>query len=568
MIDGFQGHDLSAKTSIAACAKHFAAYGAVEGGRDYNSVDISMQKLYNVYLPPFKSAAQNGAATFMVSFNEINGIPSSGNEMLVRDLLKDQWKYKGMVVSDWASIPEMITHGYASDSENAAELAIKAGVDMEMQTTTYVENIKKLLDEKKVDISEIDDAVRRVLQLKFDLGLFDDPYTAEKVNFDTLDPNHLAAAKQMTEQSIVLLKNTDNILPLSTTIHNMAVIGPMADDGYEQLGTWIFDGEERHSITPLKAIYSLLGKDKVRYEKVVDYSRQKNTSNFNKALSVARSSDAVVVIAGEEAILSGEAHCRADLTLPGVQAEMIKYIHKAGKPVILVVMAGRPLVLSNVEPYCEAILYAWHPGTMGGPAVANVLFGKVNPSGKLPVSIPTMSGQVPIYYAHKNTGRPSNADNFISIDSIPVRAFQTSLGNTSNYLDAGYEPAYPFGFGLSYGKFEYGQLTADKQEMRYNDTLHLSINVKNIGGMDGTEVVQLYIRDLVGSTTRPVKELKSFKRVMIKKGEEATVKFNISVSDLEFYNKDLQRVAEPGDFTAFVGGDSKNCNSVGFRLVH
>ncbi len=567
MVKGFQGNDLADKKSIAACAKHFVAYGAAEGGRDYNSVELSEQTLYNVYLPPFKAALDAGAATFMTSFNDLNGIPMTGNKGMVRDLLKDKWEFNGLVISDWTSIQEMINHGFASDRKNAAELAMNAGVDMDMVASVYLENIPQLIQEGRIGLELLDDAVRRVLRLKFELGLFDNPYVKEGISFEHLDSAHLALAKETAVQSLILLRNNNGILPLSKTIRKIAIIGPMADDGYEQLGTWIFDGEERHSITPLKAIIDMLGAEKVVYEKTLCYSRDKDESAFLGAVKKARLADVVVAIVGEESILSGEAHCRADLTLPGKQAEMIQALKQAGKPVIAVVMAGRPLAITNIEPWCDAILFSFHPGTMAGPAIADVLFGKYNPSGKLPVSFPVRSGQEPLYYSHKSTGRPANEHSFIPLDSIPVRAFQTSLGNTSHYIDAGYKPAYCFGYGLSYTTFGYSNLRLDKQEITEQDTLTVSIELTNTGHYDGAETVQLYIQDVVGSITRPVKELKGFKKVFLHTGEKQEIEFKLPGSDLAFYGSDMKLKAEPGDFIVYIGGNSEDCARGTFRLV-
>ncbi len=567
MIQGFQGSDLKDQGTIAACAKHFAAYGAAEGGRDYNTVDLSLQTLYNVYLPPFKAAVEAGAATFMVSFNEINGVPSSGNEFLVRNLLKTEWRFEGFVVSDWASISEMINHGFAADDRHAAELAMKAGVDMEMVTTTYIEYLSSLINEGIISEEWLDEAVRRILRVKFQLGLFDNPYVNATTRFDTLDPEHLQVAYESAVQSMVLLKNQDTILPLDKNLKQVAVIGPMANDGYEQLGTWIFDGEEKHSVTPLQAIQDYIGTEKVRYEQTLTYSRDKNKSVFNEALQVAKNSDAVLVFVGEESILSGEAHSRADITLPGVQEDLINELHKSGKPVIVVVLAGRPLALSRIEPSADAILYAWHPGTMGGAAIIDILFGEQNPSGRLPVSFPQMSGQEPFYYNHKNTGRPPGTDMYTSIDDIPVRPFQTSLGNTSHYLDAGYEPAYPFGYGLSYTTFSYSNLQLSDTALRINDTLNISVQLRNTGEREGVETIQLYIRDVVGSTTRPVKELKSFQRKTIQPDEEVAVNFKLSANDLGFYNDKLEWVVESGKFILYVGSNSKELMEASFNLV-
>jgi beta-glucosidase len=567
MIKGFQGDNLKNDKSIAACAKHFAAYGAGEGGRDYNSVDISTQTLYNVYLPPFKAALNAGVATFMVSFNEINGVPSSGNEFLVRQLLKDEWGFKGFVVSDWASIEEMINHGFAGDRKSAAELAFDAGVDMEMVTTTYSDYLLSLIEEGKIDSQSLDDAVRRILRLKLEMGLFENPYTEANADFTLLDTSNLKLAQETAVQSIVLLKNQKKILPLDKSISNIAVIGPMADDGYEQLGTWTFDGEERHSVTPLKALTNLLGASKLQYEKALRYSRDMNESEFATAVRKSAKADAILVFVGEESILSGEAHCRADLTLPGKQKELIKALSKTGKPVVAVIMAGRPLVLSDIEPYCSAILYAWHPGTMAGPAITDILFGITNPSGKLPVSFPTMSGQVPVYYSHKATGRPAVENQFTPIDSIPVRAFQTSLGNTSHYIDAGFKPAYCFGYGLSYTTYNYSNLSLSTKELSMKDTLKINVDVANTGDVDGFEIVQLYIRDKVGSITRPVKELKGFQRVFLTKGSKITVEFSLTQADLSFYGKTMKFQAETGEFIVYAGGNSADCIEDTFRLV-
>ena len=567
MIRGFQDSDLKEQGTLAACAKHFAAYGAAEGGRDYNSADLSQQTLYNIYFPPFKTAVDAGVATFMVSFNEINGIPSSGNMEMVRNLLKNTWGFNGFVVSDWASIREMINHGYAADEKQAAELAIKAGVDMEMVTTTYREFLDSLIIQGIVSESLLDDAVRRILRVKFRLGLFDNLYVNESISFDTLDPEHLKAAYEMALQSLVLLKNEKEILPLDKDIKRVAVVGPMANDGYEQLGTWIFDGEERHSVTPLNALISYLGKDKIFFEPALSSTRDKDNSKFKQAFQLANRSDAVLVFVGEESILSGEAHSRADITLPGVQEDLVRELTRSGKPIILVIMAGRPLALTNIEPYVNAILYAWHPGTMGGPAIIDAIFGERNPSGRLPVSFPVMSGQEPFYYNHKNTGRPPSADMFTPIDEIPVRAFQTSLGNTSHYLDAGYLPAYPFGYGLSYTTFSYSNLSLSTDVLGNKDTLVVSVRLKNTGMRMGKETIQLYIRDNVGSVTRPVKELKAFQQVNLQPDEEKIISFQLSANDLGFFNENREWIIEPGDFTVYVGGNSRDVLEVNFRLV-
>jgi beta-glucosidase len=566
MIKGFQGDTLADASTLAACAKHFAAYGAAEGGRDYNSVDISMETLHNVYLPPFKSAVDAGAASFMVSFNEINGIPSSGNETLVRGILKDHWKFKGPVVSDWASVTEMISHGYVKDAEHAAEVAIKAGVDMEMQTTAYFEHLRELITTGMVSENLLDDAVRRILGMKYKLGLFEHPYVSEEVNFDTLTKVNMDIALQLATESLVLLKNSDQVLPLSADIHRIAILGPMANSAYEQLGTWVFDAEERHTITPYMAIAKKLGKGRIVFDEVLAYSRDRDNSGFDQAIRAANASDLVLLFTGEESILSGEAHCRADIRLPGIQEELVKAVKKTGKPLVLIVMAGRPIAMKAIEPFCDAILFAWHPGTMGGPAIADVIFGESVPSGKLPVSFPSMSGQEPLYYNHKMTGRPANRDTFIPMDEIPVRAFQTSLGNTAHYIDAGFEPMYPFGFGLSYTQFAYSDLQLSQDTINMHDVLQVSVRVKNSGNYDAKETVQLYIRDLVGSITRPVKELKAFKKTELRAGEEQLVTFTITAADLAFWHNG-DWLAEPGEFELYTGSSSNSADCLSAKFL-
>lgn len=548
MVQGFQGDDLKDQKSLAACIKHFAAYGAAEGGRDYNTADMSLQTLHNVYLPPFRAAAEAGAATLMVSFNEINGIPSSGNRYLVKEVLKNDWKFDGMVVSDWASILEMVNHGFAKDARHAATLAMNAGIDMEMVTNCYTDHLKELIENGEVSMDILNDAVRRILKLKFQLGLFDNPYVEIEKSNPVPDPTNLRIAYETTLQSLVLLKNAENVLPLDKNARKIAILGPMADNGHDQMGTWVFDGDEKTIITPYKSIEAFLGREKIIFKLALPYTRSFDKSGFPEAILAARQSDAVIVFAGEESILSGEAHSLADITLPGAQEELIAELSKTGKPVIVVIMAGRQVALGNIEPYADAILYAWHPGTMGGPAISDVLFGVRSPEGRSPVSFPQMSGQEPFYYNHKNTGRPPREDSFVPYADIPLKAPQTSLGNTAHYLDAGYKPLYPFGHGLSYTTFEYGQVELISESLRAGDSLLASVVVKNTGSREGTEVVQLYIRDLVGSTTRPVKELKAFKKIKLQPHEATQVGFKIPVEKLGFYNEELKWVLEPWRF--------------------
>lgn len=555
MIKGYQGDSLNDPTAIAACAKHFVAYGAAEGGRDYNSTFIPERVLRNVYLPPFKAAADAGCATFMTSFNDNDGVPSTANSFVLKDVLRKEWKYDGMVVTDWASALEMVNHGFCTDGKDAAEKSVNAGVDMEMVSETFIQNLKQSIAENKVSIETIDNAVRNILRLKFRLGLFDNPYvvTPQTVKYAE---KHLQTAKTAAEQSVILLKNENQTLPFTDKIKTLAVIGPMADAPYEQMGTWVFDGEKEHTQTPLTAIKEMYGdRVKVLFEKGLDYSRDKNTAGIARAVSAARQADAVVVFVGEESILSGEAHSLANLNLQGAQSQLIKELAATGKPVVTVVMAGRQLVIADEVKVSDAMLYSFHPGTMGGPAIADILFGKVNPSGKTPVTFPRMSGQVPIYYAQHKTGRPANPTEML-IDEIPVEAGQTSVGCRSFYLDAGNSPLFPFGYGLSYTTFEYSNLNLASDKLTAQDTLSISFTLKNTGKYDGTEVVQLYVQDKVGSVTRPVKELKRFQRVTLKAGESTQVSLSLPVSELAFWGYDMNYTVEPGDFTLWVGTNS------------
>lgn len=555
MIKGYQGDSLNDPTAIAACAKHFVAYGAAEGGRDYNSTFIPERVLRNVYLPPFKAAADAGCATFMTSFNDNDGVPSTANSFVLKDVLRKEWKYDGMVVTDWASALEMVNHGFCTDGKDAAEKSVNAGVDMEMVSETFIQNLKQSIAENKVSIETIDNAVRNILRLKFRLGLFDNPYvvTPQTVKYAE---KHLQTAKTAAEQSVILLKNENQTLPFTDKIKTLAVIGPMADAPYEQMGTWVFDGEKEHTQTPLTAIKEMYGdRVKVLFEKGLDYSRDKNTAGIARAVNAARQADAVVVFVGEESILSGEAHSLANLNLQGAQSQLIKELAATGKPVVTVVMAGRQLVIADEVMASDAMLYSFHPGTMGGPAIADILFGKVNPSGKTPVTFPRMSGQVPIYYAQHKTGRPANPTEML-IDEIPVEAGQTSVGCRSFYLDAGNSPLFPFGYGLSYTTFEYSNLSLASDKLTAQDTLSISFTLKNTGKYDGTEVVQLYVQDKVGSVTRPVKELKRFQRVTLKAGESTQVSLSLPVSELAFWGYDMNYTVEPGDFTLWVGTNS------------
>ena len=478
MVKGFQGDSLNDPTSIAACAKHFIGYGAAEGGRDYNSTFIPERQMRNVYFPPFEAAAKAGCATFMTSFNDNDGVPSTGNTFILKDVLRNEWKYDGMVVTDWASTAEMISHGFCKDEKEAALKSVNAGIDMEMVSGTFIRHLEELVKDGEISEATINNAVRNILRLKFRLGLFDNPYvnTDQHVKYA---PEHLAKAKEAVEQSVILLKNDRETLPFTDKIRTIAVVGPLADAPHDQMGTWVFDGEKAHTQTVLTALKEMYG-DKVQfiYEPGLGYSRDKNTGNISKAVSAATRADVVLVCVGEESILSGEAHSLADLHLQGAQNELIATLAKTGKPLVTVIMAGRPLTIEQEVNLSDAVLYAFHPGTMGGPAIADLLFGKVAPSGKTPVTFPKMVGQIPVYYAHNNTGRPASRQETL-IDAIPLEAGQTSLGCTSFYMDAGFDPLFPFGYGLSYTTFGYDNLQLANDKLAANGTLEISFDLTN-----------------------------------------------------------------------------------------
>lgn len=554
-VRGFQGDDLSAPDALAACAKHFAAYGAAEGGRDYNTANVPEYLLRDIYLPPFQAAVDEGAATFMTAFNDLNGIPCSGNQFLLRDILREEWGFDGLVVSDWNSVIEMIPHGYAANEKEAARQAAGAGLDMEMTSRAYENHLEELIQEGLLSETQLDEMVRNILRVKFRLGLFENPGFDRSRDSLILSEPHLEAAKEAAIQSLVLLENKDQLLPLANN-QTVAVIGPLADAPHEQLGTWIFDGDRKDTRTPLPALRRYLGENQVVYAQGMTYSRDTSRGGFPQALSAAQASDVVLFFGGEESILSGEAHSRADISLPGLQEELILELSRTGKPVVLIIMAGRPITLGNLLPHVDAVLFAWHPGTMGGPAITEVLFGEAEPSGRLPVTWPKSAGQIPIYYNHPNTGRPPGPDSFVHMDSIPIGAWQSSLGNTSHYLDLGYLPQYPFGYGLSYTRFEYRDIQLSAQTLSSGDSLVISAELVNAGERAGTETVQLYIRDLVGSRVRPVRELKGFKKVNLAPGQRERVFFRLSANDLLFYNAEKRYTTEPGQFKVWIGGNA------------
>ncbi len=562
MVRGYQGTAMDA-TSMAACIKHFAGYGAAEGGRDYNSTFLTERQLRNVYLPPFEAAVKAGALTLMTSFNDNDGVPSTGNVFLVKDILRGEWGFDGLVVTDWNSMGEMINHGFGVDRKDVARKSLEAGVDMDMMTYGYLSHLEELVHSGAVKEAEIDQAVRNILRVKILLGLFENPYVdVEAGKAVQYAPEHLAAAQKAAEESAILLKN-DGVLPLKAdAVRNILVTGSMADAPHEQLGTWAFDGQANHTVTPLKALQERFP-GKVTYIQGLKNSRSRR-ERFDDVVAAARRADVVLVFLGEEAILSGEAHSLADLNLKGAQSELLAALKAAGKPVVATVMAGRPLTIERDLPNCAAMLYAFHPGTMGGPALVNLLFGDVNPSGKTPVTFLRTVGQAPLYYSHNMTGRPYNGETLL--DEIPEEAGQTSLGNTSYYLDYGAYPLFPFGYGLSYTTFAYSGIALDREAYGTEDTVQVTFTLANTGACAGTEVVQIYVRDLVGSITRPVKELKHFERVTLEPGENRTLTVGIPVQDLAFVGLDGVKKVEPGEFQLWVAGDSASGKPVSFEV--
>jgi beta-glucosidase len=551
-VRGFQGKGYGDGMHILACAKHFAAYGAPLAGRDYNTVDMSPLSLYECYLPPYKACIDAGVATIMTSFNEINGVPSASNKWLLTDLLRNDWGFKGFVVTDYTAIPELVNHGVAEDLKSAAELALNAGVDMDMQGSTFLDNLPGLLKEKKVSIKSIDEAVRFILRAKIQLGLFDDPYrfcNQQREQTELMTTENLDFARKLVSESCVLLKNDNHTLPIPGTVKTLAVIGPLADAGKEMLGTWSAAGDGKRCITLIEGIRNKCGGAvKVVYEKGCNIN-DKNLTGIDSAIRLARGADYVILALGESPGMEGEASSRSDIDLPGVQNQLADAVIKTGKPTAVVLFNGRPLTISHLNEIAPAILESWFGGTEAGNGITDILFGDVNPSGKITMSFPRNTGQIPVFYNAKNTGRPYSPDR-------PDEKY------VSRYIDIPNSPLYPFGFGLSYTSFSYSDIKAAVGEK----TITISANVTNNGERDGEEIVQLYIQDLVGSITRPVKELKGFRKLLIRKGETVNVSFTLTPDDLSFYHPDLKKYWEPGEFKAFVGGNSVEVISASFSF--
>jgi beta-glucosidase len=574
MVKGYQGDDLSKNNTLMACVKHFALYGAAEAGRDYNTTDMSRVRMYNEYLPPYKAAIEAGAGSVMSSFNEIDGIPATGNKWLLNDLLRKQWGFKGFVVSDYTSVNEMINHGMG-DLQTVSALALNAGLDMDMVGEGLLTTTKKSLSEGKVSQKQIDDACRRILEAKYKLGLFDDPFRyidESKPAKEVLTAQRRKEAREIATHTFVLLKNNNQILPLKKS-GTIALIGPLANDKNNMLGTWAVSGDAQMSIPVLEGMKAVgsssvnilyakganISDDTLLAKKVnvfgtrIDIDKRSPDDMLKEALETANKSDVVVAVVGEASEMSGEAASRTDITIPESQKKLIRALAKTGKPLVLVIMTGRPLALTEENELASSILVTWHAGIEAGNAIADVLFGNYIPSGKLTATFPRNLGQVPVYYNHKNTGRPSAPNS---------PKFQ------SNYIDAPNSPLFSFGYGLSYTTFSYSDFSVDKNVMKPGEKITASVTISNSGNYDGEEVVQLYIRDVVGSITRPLKELKGFQKISLKKGESRKVTFTIGADDLKFYNSSLQWLAEPGDFEVMIGTNSENISKSKFTLVN
>jgi len=550
-VQGFQGTDYSANDKVVACAKHWVAYGAAEAGRDYNTTDVSERTLREVYFPPFKAAVDAGVGTFMSAFNSLNGVPTSANPFTLTDILRGEWKFDGFVVSDYTSVEELIKHGVAADGAEAAQEALNAGVDMEMVSRLYNRHGAELLKQRRLTQQTIDEAVRRILRIKFRLGLFDKPYADEaRERAVILSPANVAAAREIAARSIVLLKNEKHVLPLAKSVKSVALIGPLADSQKDMIGSWTGDGRAEDAITLLQGLKSKLPQAKINYAKGCEIGCDR-AEGFEEAVRAARESDVVILAVGESAEMSGEAASRTSLDLPGRQLDLVRAVQATGKPTTVVLMNGRPLTINWIAENTPAILETWFAGTQAGNAIADVLFGDVNPGGKLPVTFPRAVGQIPLYYNHFNTGRPPDSNNKY----------------TSKYTDVPWTPLFPFGYGLSYTQFKITNLQLSAPRIPANGKLTVSVDVENVGKRAGDEVVQLYIRDVVASVARPVKELKGFERVRLEPGMKRRVDFALNPEQLGFYNRKLRFVVEPGEIKVMVGPNSQDLIESTFQVV-
>jgi beta-glucosidase len=551
-VEGFQGNSLYDLHTLAACVKHFVAYGAAQAGRDYHSVDMSDRMLREVYLPPFKAALDAGAVSVMTAFNDLNGIPATASSYLFKDILRDEWGFDGFVVTDYTAIMELLHHGVAGDAHHASELALNAGIDMSMQDGFYSQTLADLVEQGRVTEAQIDQAVANILRVKFQLGLFDDPYRysdLEREKAEIMKPENIETARDMARKSIVLLKNDNQLLPISESIRNIAVIGPMANNRRDLIGSWSAAGDWTKSVTLLEGLRNRMPDVNFIHVEGTDIDGQ-SRDGFRAAVAAANRADLVILALGEAYWMSGEAASKVDISLPGVQEELAMELHKTGKPIVAVLMNGRPLTINWLDEHIPAILETWFLGTTAGDAIADVLYGDYNPSGKLPVTFPRHVGQIPIYYNMRNTGRPfSEHDKY-----------------TSKYLDSPNEPLYVFGYGLSYTTFDYSPVSLSAREMRPDGSINATVTVTNTGSYEGEEVVQLYLHDKVASVARPVRELKGFSKINLMPGESKDVVFTITNEELKFYRADMSYGSEPGEFTVYIGGNSRDTQSAGFVL--
>jgi beta-glucosidase len=578
MVNGYQNNNLSATNSLMACVKHFALYGAPEGGRDYNTVDMSRIKMYNEYFPPYKAAVDAGAGSVMASFNEIDGIPATGNKWLLTEVLRNQWNFKGFLVTDYTGINEMIDHGMG-DLKMVSTLALKAGIDMDMVGEGFQLTLKKALADGTVKMEEIDAACYRILEAKYDLGLFHNPYKNCDINqakSAIFTPENRTFARKVAAESMVLLKNSKQILPLKKT-STFAVIGPLANTATNMAGTWSVATKQDKSITFIDGFKEVVGKNAsvlyakgsnldynpefqakgTMFGKEIPWDNRSKEMLLEEAIATTKNADVIIAVVGEGAEMSGESSSRTNLELPKAQKDLLLELKKTGKPIVLVLFTGRPLVLVDEDQNFDTILNVWFPGSEAGLAIADVLLGAVNPSGKLTATWPRNVGQIPIYYSHKNTGRPLNPEKTANCEFEKFK---------SNYLDVCNTPLYPFGYGLSYTKFDYSNIEISNTKLSNGEKIQVSVKITNSGNYDGKEIVQLYIRDVVGSVTRPVKELKGFQKIELAKGATKIVTFEISEEDLKFYNSDLNFVSEPGQFEVFVGPNSDTSNKILIEL--
>lgn len=554
-VKGYQGDDLSSPATIGACVKHLAAYGAVEAGRDYNVVDISERRLREEYLPGYKAAYDAGAVSTMVSFNEINGIPSSCNDYLLHNILRKEWNFEGFVIGDYTSVGELVYHGVARDLKHAGELAINAGVDIDMASMAFLKHLPALVKEGKVSINIVDNAVKNVLRVKYALGIMENPYlylNKKREQEEVFKPEYLEKAREIARKSIVLLKNNYQLLPMRKDIKRLAIVGPFADDKITPKGEWAFGGSHYQSIVSLtEGIKSkVTDKTEILYAKGCN-ANDDSTEYISQAINIAKNADAVVVALGEPLEMIGETTSRTELNIPGQQMKLLEELKETGKPIVALIFSGRPLLLEWLDKNIPSIIQVWHLGHESGNAIADVIFGDYNPSGKITMSFPRSVGQIPVYYNNRTTGRP----------------YKEGYRWCSRYIDNPNTPLYPFGYGLSYTTFQYSDIILNKNKLRHRETITATVKIKNTGNMKGVEIVQLYIRDMVGSITRPVKELKDFKVIEMEAGEERDVSFTISVDDLKFYNKNLKWSAEYGDFRIYIGTSSDNTKEIDFAYV-